>query len=208
MTVIALKINAEEGADVVKIGLSDGSSRAVKFCYLHDYCENPAIWEVGREVSPAEEEVLGFAASCYRAERAGRRLIARAEQNSAGLSRKLERRGYGSACVSEVISYFTGLDLLNDSRFAERWLRARLARKTGKTPGPRGLRSMLMSRGIGRDAAGAALEKVLDDEAEWELLLSFVKKAPPVKTSGVYPLRNRLRYEGFSSSIVNRFFEE
>jgi regulatory protein len=208
MTVISLKTGAGEGGDVVKIGFSDGSSVSVRSCYVRDYCKDPAVWETGKELSPAEEEALRFAASCYRAERAGRRLIARAEQNSAGLLRKLELKGYDSACVSAVISYFAGLDLVNDSRFAERWLMARLARKTGKTPGPRRLQSMLAGRGIGRDDAGAAIEKVLDSEAEWELLQSFVKKTFPSGTAGVYSLRGRLRYEGFSSSVLNRFFEE
>jgi regulatory protein len=106
-----------------------------------------------------------------------------------------------------VISYFTGLDLVNDSRFAERWLRARLARKTGKAPGPRQLRAMLMSRGIGRDDADAAFEKVLDNEAEWDLLQAFAKKAPSGEAGGFYPLRSRLKYEGFSSSVLNRFFD-
>jgi regulatory protein len=213
MTVVSLKIDAGElvpqteilEQPLVKIGLSDGSSVSIKPCYLHDYCENPAGWEVGKELSSAEEEALRFAASCYRAERAGKRLIARAEQNSTGLTRKLELRGYGSACVSAVVSYLISLDMVNDGRFAERWLKARLVRKAGKTPGPRRLKSMLMSRGISWDDAGAALEKVLDDEAEWDLLQSFVKKTG---TGGAYRLRAQLRYEGFSPSVLNRFFEE
>jgi regulatory protein len=207
MTVVSLKIGAEEGADLVKIGFSDDTFVLVKPCYLNDHCENPAFWEIGRELSAQEEEVLRFAASCYRAEQAGKRLIARAEQNSAGLSRKLERRGYGSTCVSAVISCFAGLDLVNDSRYAERWLRARLARKGGKIPGPRRLQAMLMSRGIDREDAGTALKSVLDDEAEWALLQSYIKKIPS-GTAGAYSLRSQLRYEGFSASVLNRFFEE
>jgi regulatory protein len=208
MTVNLLTIGAEEGADLVKIGLSDGSFVSIKSCYLTDYCENPVSWEIGRDLSSAEEETLRFAASCYRAEQVGKRLIARAEQNSAGLSRKLERRGYDRPCVSAVISWFTGLDLVNDGRYAERWLRARLSRKAGKMPGPRRLQAMLMGRGIGREDAGEALEKVLDDEAEWDLLQVFVKKVPPSGAAGSYSLRGMLKYEGFSASVLNRFFEE
>jgi regulatory protein len=207
MTVVSLKTGSDEGVDVVTIELSDGSFSPVKLCYLSNYCENPAAWDVGRDLSPAEEEAVRFAAACYRAEQVGKRLIARAEQNSAGLSYKLERRGYDSACVLAVVSYLSGLNLVDDSRFAERWLRARLARKTGKAPGPYRLRALLMSRGIGREDAGAALKRVLDEGAEWALLQSFVKRVP-AGTAGVNSLRGLLKYEGFSSVVLNRFFEE
>jgi SOS response regulatory protein OraA/RecX len=105
------------------------------------------------------------------------------------------------------MAYFAGLDLVNDGRYAERWLRAKLARKGGKIPGPRRLQAMLMNRGIGREDTGTALENVLDDEAEWALLQSYIKKNPS-GTAGAYSLRRQLKYEGFSASVLDRFFEE
>jgi regulatory protein len=208
MTVVSLKTGAGEGADLVKIGLSDGSFLSVNPCYLSDYGKDLLSWENCGELPPETESMLRFAASCYRAEQSARRLIARAEQNSTGLSFKLGRRGYDSACVSMVISYLAGLDLVNDSRFAERWLRARLARKGGKIPGPRRLKAMLRSRGIGREDADTALDVILDHEAEWALLQSFVRQAPSAGKTGVYSLKNLLKYEGFSSSVLDRYFED
>ena len=49
-----------------------------------------------------------------RAEKAALRLIARAEQCSGGLARKLEKRGCTAASVSAVILQLCELDLLND----------------------------------------------------------------------------------------------
>ena len=151
MTVVSLKTGVENGEDLIRFGFSDGTSLSLKPCYLNDYGINPPSWKEGKEISPSEAEALYFAASCYRAERTGMRLIARAEQTAAGLALKLERRGHDSACVSVVVAHFSGLGLLNDGRYAELWLRSRLSRKGGKVPSPRWLSAALANRGIDRD---------------------------------------------------------
>jgi regulatory protein len=208
MIVVSLKTGVENGEEVIKIGLSDDTSLSLKPCYLNDYGENLPSWEAGKEVSSSEEEALRFAASCYRAERAGMRLIARAEQTMAGLTLKLERRGYDSACVSAVVARFSGLDLVDDGRYAECWLRSRLARRGGKVPSPRRLSAALAKRGIDRDALAEALKKALDPETEWTLLQLYIGKNFPAGASGEYSIRNRLKFEGFSSSVLRRWFEE
>jgi regulatory protein len=191
---------------MVKVELSDGSSFFFNAGYLPDSWEDPASWETGRELTPSEEEILRFAARCYRAERTALRLIARAEQNSLALSAKLGRRGYEPAIVRAVISRFMDQDLLNDERYAELWLRSRLAR-SGKAPSPRHLAVSLGNRGINWESSGKALRKVLDTETEYALLLRYLKKN---KFSGLpqgFSLRTRLKYEGFSSAILNQYFD-
>jgi regulatory protein len=153
------------------------------------------------------EEVLNVS-EYLRAEKAALRLIARAEQCGAGLARKLEKRGHDTACVNAVISRLTGLNLLDDSRFARLWLesRLRLARS------PRRLLASLCVRGIDRDDAEAALKTVLDEETELAILARFVKKharkSGGSKDASYRPLKHLLKGEGFSLSVIQRFLDE
>ena len=204
MTVVSLKNGTQDGVGLLKIEFSDGSLLHIKKDrYLDGF---PGCFDsihVDREISLDEEESLRFADSCFQVEMAGIRLIARAEQTQAGLSRKLQSRGHDSACVSAVMSRFIEMDLVNDERYAERWLRVRLARKGGKVSGPRQLSIALGNRGIGVEALKGAFSKVLDEEAEFSLLQQFLDKNRLV--SGSYSLRGQLKYEGFSSPVINRY---
>jgi regulatory protein len=210
MNLVSLKTEALGGDYFYKIELSDGSFLSLKPCYLEDYCEDPASWEAGKEFSPSEEGALRFAAACYKAERAGMRLVGNAEQTRLGLIRKLEQRGHERACVQAVISRFLDLDLVNDGRYAEFWLRSRLAKRGGKIPGPKKLSASLGGKGVDRGAISEAFGKVLDEEAEFALLERFLEKnAHPRDSPGGegYSLRGFLKSEGFSADVLNRYFE-
>jgi regulatory protein len=234
MYITSLKTGTQDGVVLFKIGLSDGSSLQIEERYLIDHSgkyvfggetnllkkavlglgdaffsvEAAPSAEAGKEISVDEEEILRFADACYRAERIGMRLIARAEQTQAGLTRKLETRGYASECVSAVMAHFVENDLINDERYAERWLRSRLARQSRKISGPRRLYTALMSRGINREALKRAFDRAFDEETEFALLQRFLFKNRKDSTSEVYFLRARLKYEGFSPSVINRYFDE
>jgi regulatory protein len=207
LTLVSLKGGTESGAEFVKIGLSDGSSLSLKSCYLPEISKNPAFWEEGREISSAEEEELRFAGACYRAERAGLRLIARAEQTETGLFIKLQHRGHSSASAAVVVSRFASLGFINDERYAELWVRARLVRKGGKVPTPRRLLASLKNRGIDSSAAGKALKNSLDTETEFALLRRYIEKSAPKEIHG-FSLRNFLKFEGFSSDVISLYLED
>jgi regulatory protein len=165
-------------------------------------------------VSPAEEEELRFAAACYRAERAASRLIARAEQTETGLALKLERRGHLRASVSAVVSRFVSLGLIDDERYAELWIRSRLARKSGQVPSPRKLSAALRNRGIDSATAGKALNKILDTETELALLTRYIENIPARAGNSRKPwpagfsLRAMLKFEGFSQAVLSIYFED
>jgi len=149
--------------------------------------------------------------SCLDAEKAALRLIARAEQCSSGLTRKLEKRGYDSTCINEVISRLNKINLLDDNRFARFWIRSRL--RFGRSP--KQLLSSLCSRGINHDDAESALKSVLDEETELHLLESFVKKhilkAGRKKNKNEEDsrsLRFLLKNEGFSAQVIQQFLEK
>jgi regulatory protein len=151
------------------------------------------------------EESENNASTPYlRAEKTALRLIARAEQCTGGLTRKLERRGFDSACIGEIISKLTELKLLDDNRFARLWLESRLRLPRS----PRRLLSSLCSRGIDHDDAQAALKNILDEDTESALLTRFAKKYSRKTGGDPRSLKYLLKNEGFSVAAIKRFFGE
>ncbi|WP_461245756.1 regulatory protein RecX [Treponema sp. R6D11] len=139
-----------------------------------------------------------------RAEKTALRLIARAEQCTGGLTRKLERRGFDSACIGEVIAKLTELKLLDDNRFARLWLESRLHLPRS----PRRLLSSLCARGIDHDDAQTALKNILDEETELSLLARFAKKYSKKAKGELHSLKYLLKSEGFSIMAIKRFLGE
>ena len=143
------------------------------------------------------------------AEKTALRLIARAEQCSSGLSLKLEKRGFDTACIREVIVRLSEANLLDDKRYSGMWLRSRLH----FTRSPKKLFSSLCAKGIDRGDAQAALKEVLDEETEFSLLTRYVKKnekKSPAKTgeNRVRSVKFMLKNEGFSVKSIQKFFNE
>ena len=164
----------------------------------------------GRELSVDEEEALKSASECYRAEKIALRLVSRAEQNSSGLRAKLERRGFSDRTAKTVVSRFLEKGLLDDGRYAEIWIRSRLS--GGKVQSPQWLLANLVKRGISVESSRKSLEKVLDPEAEYDLLVRYLEKAGPEKSRnspGKNPvsLRSQLKSSGFSWDVLTRYFD-
>ena len=158
-------------------------------------------------MSTENDENSQFTACCNKAEAIALRLIARAEQNSLGLTTKLEKKGFDPQVAKTVISGLLDRGLLNDERYAELWLRSRLLKKTES---PKNLFFSLMKRGIDRNSAKKALEKVLEPDTEYALILKFAEnpgKSKNLKYGKKLPLKALLKYEGFSAECINRYFD-
>ena len=136
-----------------------------------------------------------------RAEKIALRLIARAEQCTGGLRRKLERRKCDPNYIDIVIDRLCELGLLDDRRFSRLWLESRLRLPRS----PLRLLAGLCSRGIERDDAEAAIKDVLNEDTEYALLLRFVRKK--LRKTEEKNLKFLLRNEGFSSVVIKRYFE-
>jgi regulatory protein len=214
MTIVSIKTGTGEG--LRRLELSDGSFFWLKLCYVPPAFEDAGLCSPGmaegREIGADEEGCLRFASACLRAEKSALRLIARAEQCSFGLSRKLEQRGYDPVCVRQVVSRLAVLALVDDSRFARLWLENRLPRARS----PRRLLAGLCARGIARNDAAAALSTVLDPAAEFALLERFVRKqlrrsrgaaGGKMAGNGLRLLKFALKGEGFSNEVIQRFLE-
>ena len=201
MTIISVETGTE--GDLRRVGLSDGSFFSLRTCYLPsalaDACE-------GFELGPGDEEALCFASACLGAEKTALRLVARAEQATFGLGRKLERRGHDSASAGAAVSRLCELGLVDDGRYARLWLESRLCRASS----PARLLASLRAKGIGREDAQSALSDALDEEAELRLLGMFARKRlrGGGAGDGGRALKYALKSEGFSSSAIEIFFDE
>jgi regulatory protein len=136
-----------------------------------------------------------------RADKIALRLIARAEQCSAGLARKLEKRGCEPSGIKEAIAHLTEQGLINDGRFARLWLQSRL--RLPRTP--KRLLASLCARGIPRNEAQTALDDVLNEETELAMLERFAKKY--AKKAG-NQLKYILKSEGFSGQGIDNYFHK
>ncbi|MDR3020772.1 MAG: recombination regulator RecX [Treponema sp.] len=139
-----------------------------------------------------------------RAETAALRLIARAEQCTQGLSRKLAKRGFETECVNTVISRLLEQNLIDDKRYARLWLQSRLRFARS----PLRLLSSLCGKGIERSDAENALKAVLNEETELAMLSRFAKKRQRKardNDQSARALKYRLKSEGFSAEAIERF---
>ena len=202
---IIVSIKSESHEDIQRIELSDGSIFSYKICYLPP--TRPDVVE-GLEINAAEEEEFRFASACMRAEKAALQLIARAEQNTFGLSRKLIKRGHDSTCIRAVIAQLCETGLLDDRRYGRFWLESRIRCQASS---PRRLLAALCAR-IDRDDAEAVLKETLNDDTERELLNRYAQKLRrKLKNSdddSVHSLRYTLKSEGFSSRAIQAFFDD
>jgi regulatory protein len=95
------------------------------------------------------------------------------------------------------------MEIVDDRRFAERWIQSRLYRGTDS---PLRLINGLCRRGINRDIAREACKSALDFERETELLRKFMAKRYPA--AEVRLIRGQLKREGFSSGALEWWMEE
>jgi len=138
------------------------------------------------------------------AEKAALRLIARAEQNTFNLSRKLEKHGYETDCIRQVILNLCDKNLLDDRRYSVLWLESNI---NFRTTTPRRLFAALIARGIDRDDAEYALAKVLDEETETALLNRYAEKLKRKKNIKL-PIPYLLKTEGFSRKVIQIYKEQ
>ena len=202
MTVVSLKTGTDP--DVLRIGLSDGSLFSLRLSYVQSAYQDPSLYNIDTEISQVHGDNLRFAAACFRCERVALELVARAEQNSYGMRQKLEKRGHSQGCVKMVLSRLTGLEIIDDARFSERWLSGRVNCLNGT---PFKLLGGLCGRGISRDTASRAVKSVITPEVEYELIQAFVRKKRLTRDDP-YIFKMKLLAEGFSKSAISRLIEE
>jgi len=208
MHIVSLGFGAE--SDIRHAELSDGSALLFRLCYLPPELSEDNFFRpespghiLDRELEAGEEEALLFAAECLAAEKAALNLVAYAEQTVFGLGRKLTQRGHARSANKAVLDRLCDLGLVDDERYCRLWLEARVARE-GMSPAR--LLVGLCGKGVTRSEATAAMEALLDDDAEDLLLENFLRKLERRGIPETGPsLKYLLRREGFSSRAIGRF---
>jgi len=198
--------SVEAGRGTLKVSLNDGSALTIGTVYLPPELPE-AFFCPGAIITDEAGIALDCAAACLAAEQAALRLIARAEQCTVGLARKLEQRRHKAEIVRTALARLTEMDLVSDARFAELWLKPRISRGS---KGPRHLLAALQVRGIDAKTARAALDAILTDDAEAALLRRCLEKAQK-KLQGRDDQRQQIRFflktEGFSAIAIDEYCE-
>jgi len=198
--------SVEAGRGTLKVSLNDGSALTIGTVYLPPELPE-AFFCPGAIITDEAGTAIDNAAACLAAEQAALRLIARAEQCTVGLARKLEQRRHKAEIVRIALARLTEMDLINDARFSELWLKPKISRGS---KGPRTLLVSLQSRGIDAKTARAALDTLLTDDAEAALLRRCLEKAH-IKHWETEGEKRRIRFflkaEGFSAAAIDDFFE-
>lgn len=134
------------------------------------------------------------------------RLLQRRLRSRAELETSLRRRGLSRLLAVEIISGLAREGWIDDSRFAQAWVRDRLALRPS---GRRRLRAELLFRGISPTIADDAIASMLTPEGEEDLALAQAR-ARFRRIQGLPPpiARRRLvgwlRRRGFGSSAISR----
>lgn len=124
-----------------------------------DYCAIPldAVaalgLAVGRVLDESLREALGLAADGEAAFRTALRFLGRRSFGRADLARRLRQKGHGERAVGAALARAERLGLVDDHRFAERFVASRAARGRG----PARLRRDLLAMGVEPPVVEAAL---------------------------------------------------
>ena len=151
-----------------------------------------------------------------KAEKAALALVARAEQCTHGLRCKLEKKKIPADISQNVLDHLIELNLVNDLRYAQLWLKMKIVRGN---KGPRILSLLLKAKGISSKTIDAALAAVLIPEVETMLLMRRLNKVArdkngrakilPAKTpeDSKIAVRRFLKMEGFSAEAIDSYFD-
>ena len=124
-------------------------------------------------------------------EEAALRYLARRTRTEAQLRTYLERAGASSAQVRRVLRRCRDLGYVNDSEYARRWARNRLARYP---IGRERLEGELAAQGVGERTIADVVRDLYDEVTERELAERLLKKKP--LTPG------QLKRRGFSDETI------
>ncbi len=128
--------------------------------------------------------------------------LVRAEQSRFGLTRKLIEKKYEKKYVEAALTYLEGRGYLSDLRYATAWLNTR---KINHYEGRSRLSAELVSRGIARDVASAALDEFFSENDEDEICRKAYEKLSKNKSDE--KLTAALMRAGFSLKQIKSISE-
>ncbi len=156
------------------------------------------------DVDAAELEQLRVLDASARAAGIAVRLLTVRMRSRRELTDRLRRRGFTDGIIRTVLTQLETAGLVDDVRFAEAWVRDRIALRPS---GVRRLRRELWQKGIARDVVEHTLAAALSTEGEEELALRVARarhpryRSLPHKTA-VRRLASILQRRGFAAGVI------
>lgn len=126
------------------------------------------------------------------------------ERSVADLRERLKRDGFSESSIEPVIERLVDLELVNDERFAELYVRTKIAAGWGNRRIAEGLRRA----GISDETAVAAAQTTDADEAEFARALAFAVRKHPSSRDDASRVANALARRGFGFDIARRAARE
>lgn len=133
-------------------------------------------------------------------ERLALTFLARKDRSEAEVRRYLARRGASPPAVEAVLRQLVRYGYVNDQAFAERWARSRIARRPA---GRLRLEQELLTKGVERETARRAVDRVLEGQSERDLAQRFLAQRfggrKPRSLAQVIAVLSR---QGFDAEVI------
>jgi regulatory protein len=133
-------------------------------------------------------------------EQAAIRYLARRDRTAAQVHAYLSRRGAPLTRIRALIGQLQARGYLNDDAYAERWARARIARRP---MGRERLSAELEAQGVSLRAVARTLELIYGERSERELARDLLSRQPALRRPGDSARSaGVLRRHGFSEDTI------
>jgi regulatory protein len=129
---------------------------------------------VGREMDLESLSEVVRAETRRRAKESALRGLASRARSRTEIRRSLERKGYESDLIEEVLGELERLDFIDDGQFTRAWVEARTV---GRPMGARRIAHELRQKGVSSEIIEAALEERTAPEGELALALTAGRQA-------------------------------
>lgn len=196
--------SVERGASTTKI-VAGGSSFLCRPRYLEALGIDPGDLVPGRDLDEEAVGQLGLAVAAGEAEARALGLLARAEQGRYLLQAKLVKHELPRRGIALALDWLEGQGLLDDSRYAQAWLRSKLG---GTGANPAKLMTGLRGKGIDEATAKAALGAIFGADERKEALAKAWEKALKKTGGDRYEAKSLLRGLGFKAQEIREYFED
>lgn len=166
--------------------------------------------EAGADIDDLALDALRARGEGARAEEIAVRLLAVRMRTRRELAGRLRQRGISASTVEAILAKLEQAGFLDDRRFAEAWVRGRIAVHPS---GAGRLRQELLGKGVAKDVIERTLKDTLTPSDERDLAL-HVARSRARQYRGYPPevafrrLAGVLQRRGFSSSVVTQVLRE
>jgi regulatory protein len=192
------------GGERIKLQFSDGSCFFISDSDLREQGMSAAELTPALELPGGVIQRLKHSALLRQIREKALDLLGRAPHATFSLRMKLLKRGFESRAVEEVLQFLKTEGYLDDSVFAEDWVRSRIERRP---EGRAALVAGLLRKGVAREIAEGAVSRYLTPALEWENAARALEKLKRSGENNPAALKRKLRARGFSFPLIRRVVE-